>query len=63
MSLDAASAAMSLDCIWEGDETSATAVNEGGRPPRHRQRGDVGRRLDPEVVEALQTRGDSLFFS
>ena len=34
--------------MGEGDET--------------RQRGDVGRRLDPLVVEAVQTRGDCLFF-
>ena len=46
----------------KGDETSATAVNEGGGPPRHRQSGDVERRVVPGLVAAVQTRGVSLFF-
>ena len=44
------------------DETSATAVNEGGGPPRHRQSGEVERRVVPALVAAVQTRGVSLFF-
>ena len=64
VSLDAASNALRSgpQGLGKGDETSATAVNEGGGPPRHRQSGDVERRVVPGLVAAVQTRGVSLFF-